>query len=158
MIEENQDPNMADNEQGTSPPIVELDGIAETFAKVKEFLEVTGFNFGGSTRNAKESPSRKAALSSWTNHYRSLVMKPGHIIQKLYPAISQCKVLDAEVLKTEKPQLVRQLHSLKLQFDKEFQILIERLSSVNQNVLLRGFGGQPTQHQSRKVDTYFMEL
>ena len=89
---------------------MEIDGITDSFTKVKEFLEVTGFNFKGSTRNAEESPSRKAALSSWTNHYQ----KPGYIIQKLYPAISQCKVLDAEVLKTEKPQLVRQLHSLKL--------------------------------------------
>ena len=85
-------------------------------------------------------------------------MKPGHTIQKLYPAISQCEALDAEVLKTEKSQLVRQLHSLKLQYDKEFQTLIERLSSVTQDVLLRGFGENPTQHQSRKIDTYFMEL
>ena len=79
---------MADTERGLTLPILELDGIAETFAKVKEFLEVTGFNFGGSTRNAKESPTRKTSLSSWTNHYRSMVMKPGQIVQKLYPAIN----------------------------------------------------------------------
>ena len=103
MIEENQDPDMADTERGTSPPAVKLDGIAETFAKVKEFLEVTGFNFGGSTRNAEESRTRKTSLSSWTNHYQSLVMKPGHIVQKLSPAINQCEFLDAEVLKREKP-------------------------------------------------------
>ena len=131
MIEENQDPNMTVQVQEPVPPVVELDGIAETFAKVKKFLEVSGFSFGGTTRNAEESPSRKAALSSWTNHYRSLVMKPGHTVHNFYLAISQCEVLDAEVLKREKPQLVRQLHSLKLQFDKEFQMLIERLSSIN---------------------------
>ena len=92
----------------------ELDRIAETIAKVKEFLEVTGFTFGPLRNPEEVSPGRKAALSSWTNHYRSLVMKPGHTIQKLYPTISQCEALDAEVLKTEKSQLIRQLHSLKL--------------------------------------------
>ena len=81
MIEENQDPNMTVQVQEPVPPVVELDGIAETFAKVKKFLEVSGFSFGGTTRNAEESPSRKAALSSWTNHYQSLVMKPGHTVQ-----------------------------------------------------------------------------
>ena len=67
MIEENQDPNMEDTGRGLTLPVVELDGIAETFAKVKEFLEVTGFNFGGSSRNAKVSPTRNTSLSSWTN-------------------------------------------------------------------------------------------
>ena len=40
----------------------------------------------------------------------------------------------------------------------EIQVLIERLSSVSQDVLLRGFGENPNQHQVRRVDTYFMEL
>ena len=85
-------------------------------------------------------------------------MKPGHIVQKLYPAINQCQILDAEVLKREKPQFVRQLNSLKIQFNKEFQILIYELSTIPQEVLLRGFMGEPTQHQSRRVSAYFMEL
>ena len=33
--------------------VVELDRIAETFAKVKEFIEASGFTFGP-MRNAKE--------------------------------------------------------------------------------------------------------
>ena len=83
-----QDPDMTDQVPNQVPPVVELDRIAETFAKVKEFLEVSGFSFGP-MRNAEEaSPNRRAALSSWTNHYQSLVMKPGHTIQKLYPAIN----------------------------------------------------------------------
>ena len=138
--------------------MVELDRIAETFAKVKEFLEASGFTFGPMKNTEEASPVRKAALSSWTNHYRSLVMKPGHTIQRLYPAINQCETLDADTLKTEKSHLVRQLHGLKLQYDKEFQTLIDRLSSVTQDVLLRGFGENPSQHQARRVDTYFMEL
>ena len=77
-------------------------------------------------------------------------MKPGQIVQRLYPAISQCKTLDAETLKREKPQLMRQLNTLKVQFDKEFQMLIEELSSIPQEVLLRGIMGEPTQHQTRK--------
>ena len=112
----------------------ELRGIADTFTKVKEFLEVIGFNFGGSTRASKDSPTRKTSLASWTNYYRSLVMKPEHIVQKLYPAINQCEILDAETLKREKPQLIRQLNTLKVQFDKEFQTLIKELSSNPQEV------------------------
>ena len=73
---------MLDTDRETTPD-KELGGIAGTFAKVKEFLEVTGFNFGGSTRASKDSPTRKTSLSSWTNYYRSLVMKPGHIVQKI---------------------------------------------------------------------------
>ena len=72
---------MLDTDRETTPD-KELGGIAGTFAKVKEFLEVTGFNFGGSTRASEDSPTRKTSLSSWTNYYRSLVMKPGHIVQK----------------------------------------------------------------------------
>ena len=84
-----------------------LGGIADAFAKAKEFLEVTGFNFGGTTSTSENSPTRKTSLASWTNYHRSLVMKPGQIVQRLYPAISQCKTLDAETLKREKPQLIR---------------------------------------------------
>ena len=58
----------------------------------------------------------------------------------------------------EKSHLVRQLHGLKQQYDTEFQTLIERLSNVTQDVLLRGFGGTPNQHQERRIITYFMEL
>ena len=84
----NQDFNMSDTEQETTPD-KDLGRIADTFAKVKEFLEVTGFNFGGSTRGSEDSPTRKTSLICWTNYYRRLVMKPGHIVQKLYPAINQ---------------------------------------------------------------------
>ena len=65
----------------------ELGGFADTFAKAKEFLEVTGFNFG---KASASSPTRKSSLDSWTNYYRSLLMKPGQIVQQLYPTISQC--------------------------------------------------------------------
>jgi len=46
------------------PPVVELDRITETFAKVREFLEVTGFSFGPLQSAEEASPSRKAALCS----------------------------------------------------------------------------------------------
>ena len=54
-----------------TPPVEELDGIADTFAKVKEFLEVTGFSFGGSNRSSEESPTRITLLSSLTNYHQS---------------------------------------------------------------------------------------
>ena len=73
-------------------------------------------------------------------------MKPGQIVQQLYPTISQCETLDAEVLKRDKPQLIRQLNSLKAQFETHFQTLIEELSNIPQDVLLRGIPGDPTAH------------
>ena len=57
-------------------------------------------------------------------------MKPGQIVQRLYPAIGQYETLDAETLKREKPQLIQQLNTFKVQFDIEFQTLIEELSSI----------------------------
>ena len=136
----------------------EIGGIADAFAKAKEFLEVTSFQFGEASTSTSNSPTRKSSLASWTNYYRSLVMKPGQIVQQLYPTISQCETLEAEVLKREKPQLIRQLNALKTQFEKQFQILIEELSSIPQEVLLRGITGEPNAHQSRKVSLYYMEL
>ena len=136
----------------------ELDRIAEIFAKVKEFLEAGEFTFGSTGNNGLATPIKMVALSTWTNYYKSLVMKPGHTIQKLYPVLDQCEVMETETLKTEKLHLIRQLHGLKLQYDTEIQFLIERLSSVSQDVLLRGFGENRNQHQECRVNTYFMEL
>ena len=93
----------------------ELDRIAETFAKVKEFLEAGEFTFGSTGNNGVATPIKKVALSTWTNYYKSLVMKPGHTIQKLYPVLDQCEVMETEILKTEKSHLIRQLHALKIQ-------------------------------------------
>ena len=132
--------------------------MAKKFAKVKEFLEAGEFTFGSTGNNGVVTPTKKVALSTWTNYYKSLVMKPSHTIQKLYPVLDQCKALDTETLKTERSHLIRQLHGLKLQNDTEIKVLIERLSSVSQDVLLRGFGENPNQHQERRVNTYFMEL
>jgi len=138
---------MLDREEASGD---ELGGITDAFAKAKEFLEVTGFNLSAAMSTAENSPTRKTSLASWTNCYWSLVMMPGQIVQKLYPTISQCEILDADTLKREKPQLIRQLKTFKVKFDKEFQTLIEELSSVPQEVLLRGIMGEPTQHQTHK--------
>ena len=51
---------MSDREEASED---KLGGIADTFAKVKEFLEVTGFNFGGTTRALEDSPTRKNLIS-----------------------------------------------------------------------------------------------
>ena len=126
---------------GDPPPIKELNQIAKTFAKVREFMEVSGFSLGPLRANEEiSSPNRRVALSTWTNYYRSLVMKPGHIVQKLYPVINQCEAMDAKMLQTENTQLIRQLHSLKGKYDKEYEGLIKRFSSLIQDVLLRVFG------------------
>ena len=58
----------------------EIGGFSDAFAKANEFLEVTGFNFGEASAN---SPTRKSAIYSWTNYYRSLFIKPGQVVQLL---------------------------------------------------------------------------
>ena len=136
------------NSEDKNEHVGELDKIAETFAKVKEFLEAGEFTLRAMGPNEVTTPVRRLALSTWSNYYKSLVMKPGHTIQKLYPALYQCEAMDAEILKTEKSHLVRQLHGLKQQYDTEFQTLIERLSNVTQDVLLRGFRGTITNIKS----------
>ena len=97
-----------------------IGGIANAFTKAKEFLEVTSFNFGEASASTPNSPTRKSSLASWTNYYRSLMMKPGQIVQQLYPTISQCETLDAKTLKRDKPQLIWQLNALKAQFEAQF--------------------------------------
>ena len=154
---------MADQAQ-ENPAVVagagnaELDRIAETFAKVKEFLEADEFTLGDLPPNNLVTPTRKAALSSWKNYYKNLVMKTSHILQRLYPALDQCEAIDTDTLKTEKFQLVRQLHGLKTQYNSEFQALLDKLSNVAYDVLLRGFGGTLSAHQERRLGIYFMEL
>ena len=109
----------------------ELNRIAETFAKVKEFLEADDFTLGDLPPNNLVTPTRKAALSSWKNYYKNLVMKTSHILQRLYPALDRCEAIDTDTLKTEKFQLVRQLHGLKTQYNSEFQALLDKLSNTH---------------------------
>ena len=111
-------PTIIMSEENTSDD--EIVGIADAFAKAKEFLEVTSFKFGEASASASNSPTRKSSLASWTNYYRSLMMKLGQIVQQLYPTISQCETLDAETLKRDKPQLIWQLNTLKTQFETQF--------------------------------------
>ena len=153
MSNSDEEDNAAENVQNG-----ELERIAETFAKVKDFLEAGEFSFGPIPPNQAATPVRRSALSVWKNYYKSLVMKPGHTMQKLYPALDQCEAVETKVLKMEKSHLVRQLHGLKQQYDSEFQSLIDSLSTVTYDVLLRGFGGTLNQHQERRLNTYFMEL
>ena len=91
MSNSDDDENAAENAQNG-----ELDKIAETFAKVKDFLEAGEFNFGPLPPNQPVTPVRRSALSTWTNYYKSLVMKPGHTMQKLYPALDQCEAVETK--------------------------------------------------------------
>ena len=79
-------------------------------------------------------------------------MKPGQVVQLLYPVIGQCESLEAEDLKQNKPQLLRQLNSLKSQFETHFNTLIEVLSDTPQDVLVRGIPEDLTSQQKRKVN------
>ena len=105
-------------------PAENLDQMAETFSKIKEFMEVGGFTLGATENDGAPSPPKKAALNTWTNYYRSLINRPGQVVQKFYPVIAQCEAIDAETLKTSKSHLIRQLHSLKGEYDKEYEGLL----------------------------------
>ena len=61
-------------------------------------------------------------------------------------------------MKRDKLQLIRQLNSLKAQFETHFHTLIEELSDTPQDVPLRGIPGDPTSHQTRKVNMYYTDL
>ena len=79
------DPEMSNSEDDENIENVqngELDKIAKTFAKVKDFLEACEFNLGPQPPNQPITPIRRLALSMWTNYYKSLIMKLGHTIQK----------------------------------------------------------------------------
>ena len=49
----------------------ELEKIAETFAKVKEFLEADEFTLWELPPNNMVTPTRRSALSSWKNYYKA---------------------------------------------------------------------------------------
>ena len=82
MSNSDDDENATENAQNG-----ELDKITEMFVKVKDFLKAGEFNFGPQPLNQPTTPVRRLALSTWSNYYKSLVMKSGHTIQKLYPAL-----------------------------------------------------------------------
>ena len=56
--------NSEDDENTENAQTGELDKIAETFAKVKDFLEAGEFNFGAQWPNEVTTPVRRLALST----------------------------------------------------------------------------------------------
>ena len=49
----------------------ELNRVAETFAKVKDFLEADEFSFGPLPPNNVVTPTRRSALSTWKTTTRA---------------------------------------------------------------------------------------
>ena len=134
----------------------DIDDMAATFGKIKELMEVV-FSLG-TPENAGTSPPRRAAVNTWTNYYWHIINKLGQVLQKLYPLISQCKAIDSNTLMLSKLHLVRQLHSLKGKYDKEYEGLLNHLGSLTHNILLRAFEENPKKSDRDKVSSYFMEL
>ena len=59
--------NSEDDENIENAQNGELNKIAETFAKVKDFLKAGEFNFRLQPPNQPITPVRRLALSTWTN-------------------------------------------------------------------------------------------
>ena len=126
-----EDEDQEQGDQGDQVDYGELDRIAETFARVKEFLEAGEFTLVPEGHQGPLTPVRKVALSSWKNYYRSLVMRPGNIIRKLYPLLDQCDEIETESLKSDKAHLIRHLHAVKLQYDSEITFLNRKTQLSN---------------------------
>ena len=86
------------------------------------------------------SPPRKKALASWTIYYNSTINPSAQVVNNLMPLLEQCEVIDAENLKASKLHLVRRMLSLKSDFDAHFEHLLEKLSSLMGEILLKCLG------------------
>ena len=98
------------------------------------------------------SPPRRAALVTWTSFYRSTVNVVGQIVHKLLPLIRQCKSVDAESLKNDKLNLARQMPSLKYEFDVLFEKLLDKLSGLTGEVLVKALGENPKKQDRYKLN------
>ena len=83
----------------------DIEDMAATFGKIKEFMEMD-FSLGES-ENLVTSPPRHVAVNTWTNYYWHIINKPGQVVQKLFPLISQCEAIDSKTLQSSKLHPVR---------------------------------------------------
>ena len=89
------------------------------------------------------SPPCKRALATWQTYYHSMINPTGQVVNRLLPLLEQCKAIDAESLKVSKIHLIRQMSSLKAEFDSHFERLLDKLNSLTGEISLKSLGENP---------------
>ena len=134
-----------------------LDVIVRTMEKAREFMEYD-FILGAEGGESVMSPPRKQALATWQSFYHTTINGPGQIVNRLLPIVSQCKVVEADSLRTSKIHMVRQMSRLKIEFDSSFEKLLDRLNNLTGEVLVKALGDNPMKADKYCLNGYWLEL
>ena len=78
-----------------------LEDVAQTMGKAREFVECN-FLLGSEGGESAMSLPLKQALATWQSFHHIMINGPGQIVNRLLPIIRQCKVVEADSLKTNK--------------------------------------------------------
>ena len=78
--------------------------------------------------------------------------------QSPLPIVSQCKVVEADSLRTSKIHMVRQMSRLKIEFDSSFEKLLDRLNNLTGEVLVKALGDNPMKADKDCLNRYWLEL
>ena len=124
-----------------------LDALGELAGSMAKACEFAKCNFQMGTEDVETimSPSRNRALATWQTYYHTTIYRTGHIVNRLLQLVQQCKAIDADSLKTSKIHLVRQMLSLKTEFDSSFEKLLDKLNSLTGEILIKALGENPSE-------------
>ena len=100
------------------------------------------------------SPPHKRVLATWQIYYNSTINPSGQVVNRLLPLLEQCETIDAESLKVSKIHLVRQMSSLKVEFNSNFERLFDKLNSLTREILLKLLGENPQKKDKDKLNSY----
>ena len=100
------------------------------------------------------SPPLKRALASWQIYYNLTINPSGQVVNRLLPLLEQCEAIYTELLKVSKLHLVRQMSSLKAEFDSHFECLLDKLNSLTGEILLKSLGDNPQKKDKDRLNSY----
>ena len=83
---------------------------------------------------------------------------PGQIVSRLLPLVDKCKAVEADSLKSSKMHLVKQMSSLKTEFDSGFESLWDKLNSLTGDVLMKALGDNPQKKDHDRLNRYWMAI
>ena len=130
--------------------------LADSMAQAWSYAE-SDFKLGSEAESVMIPPCKKA-LSSWTLYYNATINPCSQIVSKLYPIVEQCEVLDADLLKSSRLQVVTKKATLKNEFNTCFECLLEELNALTGEILLKCLGDNLSATEKKKVNRYFIEL
>ena len=104
------------------------------------------------------SPPHKRTLATWQTYYHMSINRTGQIVNRLLPLVQQCETIDADSLKTSKIHLVRQMTSIKTEFDSSFEKLLDNLNALMGEILNKALGENPQKKDHDRLNMYWMDL